>query len=250
MVLTSLLASVARSQDATETASLPATSPLIFSDQFNTGKLDTSKWLASNGPAPGSISGVNAGSFIPSHVDLSLGLLRLSLTQQQGSSGVVSVGGELQSRKTFGYGTYEWVMRASSTSPTPAGAGAGVSGQVSGAFNFVSNSKTEIDFEVEGQHPNTLWMTNWSGLTAKQYTSLPLMAPDAHFHHYKFVWMPGIIDFYLDGKFVSRHTAHIPSAPAYIMINHWGTNSTQWGGLATIGVTRYLYVSSFKYTGP
>ena len=53
---------------------------------------------------------------------------------------------------------------------------------------------------------------------------------------------------YIDGKLVSTHTSNIPSAPAYIMINHWGTNSTGWGGQATIGVQRYLYVSSFTYT--
>src|SRR5438046_10477571 len=86
------------------------------SDRFSTGSLDTSKWLASNEPAPGNISGVNYGSFVPSNVDLSKGMLCLKLQQQQGNSGVMSVGGQLQSLTTYGYGTYEWVMRASSTS--------------------------------------------------------------------------------------------------------------------------------------
>jgi len=122
-----------------------------FSDRFSTGSLDTSKWLASNEPAPGNISGVNYGSFIPSNVDLSKGMLCLKLQQQQGTSGVMSVGGQLQSLTTYGYGTYEWVMRVSSTSATPTGAGSVVSGQISSGFSFVNNSQTEIDFEVEGQ---------------------------------------------------------------------------------------------------
>lgn len=219
-----------------------------FSDTFDAGVLDPSKWLASNGFAPGSISGVNYGSFVPANVDLSKGMLCLKLQQTQGSSGVLSVGGELQSLTTYGYGTYEWVMRASSTSSAPTGAGTAVSGQVSAGFSFVNNSETEIDFEIEGQNPDTVWMTNWISTTQKQYSSVFLASPDANFHHYKFVWVPGQIDYYIDGKLISTHTLNIPSTPAYIMINHWGTNSTGWGGLATIGVERYLYVSSFTYT--
>lgn len=219
-----------------------------FSDSFSTGVLDPSKWLASNGFAPGSISGVNYGSFVPTNVDLSKGMLCLKLQQQQGSSGVLSVGGEIQSLTTYGYGTYEWVMRASSTSATPAGAGSVVSGQISAGFSFVNNSQTEIDFEIEGQNPNTVWMTNWISTSQKQYSSVFLASPDANFHHYNFVWVPGRIDYYIDGKLVSTHTSNVPSSPAYILINHWGTNSTGWGGLATLNVERYLYVSSFTYT--
>jgi endo-1,3-1,4-beta-glycanase ExoK len=219
-----------------------------FSDNFNTGSLDTSKWLATNEPAPGNISGVNSGSFVSSNVDLSQGMLRLALTQQQGSSGVISVGGQLQSRNTYGYGTYEWVMRASSTSSTPNGGGSVVSGQISSGFIFINNSQTEIDFEIEGQNPTTVWMTNWISTSQKQYSNAFLSSPDQGFHHYKFVWTPGRIDFYLDGGLVSTHTSNVPSAPAYIMMNHWGTNSTGWGGRATVGVQRYLYISSLIYT--
>jgi len=219
-----------------------------FSDTFSSGALDPSKWLASNGFAPGSISGVNYGSFAPSNVDLSKGMLCLKLQQQQGSSGVLSAGGEIQSLTTYGYGTYDWVMRASSTSSTPTGSGTVVSGQISAGFSFVNNSQTEIDFEIEGQNPDTVWMTNWLSTTQKQYSSVFLASPDANFHHYKFIWAPGQIDYYLDGKLVSTHTSNVPSTPAYVMINHWGTNSTGWGGLATLNVERYLYVSSFTYT--
>lgn len=219
-----------------------------FSDSFSTGSLDPSKWLASNGSAPGSISGVNYGSFEPSNVDLSKGMLCLKLQQQPSSTGVLSVGAEIQSITTYGYGTYEWVMRASSTSQTPTGVGTVVSGQISAGFSFVNNSETEIDFEIEGQNPDTIWMTNWISTTQKQYSSVFLASPDVNFHHYKFIWQPGQIAFYIDGALVSTHTSNVPSTAAYIMINHWGTNSTGWGGLATTGVERYLYASSFTYT--
>ena len=219
-----------------------------FSDSFSGGVLDRSKWLASDEPAPGRISGVNQGSFIPSNVDLSKGMLCLKLQQQQGSSGVISIGGQIQSVETFGYGTYEWTMRASSTSATPNGPGSVVSGQISSGFIFVNNSQTEIDFEIEGQHSDTLWMTNWLTTSQKQYSSVFVAAPDQSFHRYRFVWAPGKIDFYTDDVLVSTHTSNIPSAPAYIMVNHWGTNSSGWGGPATVGIERYLYISNFVYT--
>lgn len=225
----------------------PAPAP-TFSDQFNTGQLDTSKWIVSNWGAPGSIPGVNQGTFTPTNVDLSQGVLRLKLEQQEGTNGVISTGAELQSSQAFGFGTYEWIIRTSSTSATPYGDGRAVSGQISSGFTFIDASTTEIDFEIEGQKPSTVWMTNWSGTALKQASNSSLQTPEAGFHKYKLVWSPTEIDFYIDDVLVSTHTENIPQVPAYVMINHWGTNSTGWGGLATVGVTRYMYVSSFTYT--
>jgi endo-1,3-1,4-beta-glycanase ExoK len=213
-----------------------------FEDDFNTGVLNTNVWIVSNWNAPG------GGVFRPANIDLSQGLLRIMVTQTENSDdSIFSVGGEIQTKATFGYGTYEWTMRMSSTSPTKDGYGQVTSGQVSSGFTFINNSQTEIDWEVEGQYPNRIEMTNWKGLHAQQYTSSFLQSPEAGFHTYTFVWSPGKIVFYIDGKQVSTHTSNIPSDPAYVMINHWGTNSTSFGGLATPGVERYIYVSSFKF---
>src|ERR1700722_1060535 len=219
----------------------PATKP-NFEEHFNTGVLNTRVWLVSDWRAPG------GGVFRPENIDLSQGLLRISLTQTENSDGSVSsVGGEIQTKATFGYGTYEWTMRMSSTSPTKDGYGQVTSGQVSSGFTFINNSETEIDWEVEGQYPNRIEMTNWKGLHAQQYTSSFLQSPEAGFHKYAFVWSPGKIVFYIDGKQVSTHTLNIPSAAAYVMINHWGTNSARFGGIATPGVERYIFVSGFKF---
>ena len=46
---------------------------------------------------------------------------------------------------------------------------------------------------------------------------------------------------------VSTHTGVVPQTPAFAMINHWGTNSTGWGGLATTNITRYMFVRSFSF---
>ena len=91
-------------------------------------------------------------------------------------------------------------------------------------------------------------MTNYSTVSQSQSTSTPVSGADGGFHEYKFVWNPGKIEFYVDGSLVSTHTEHIPSAPAAVMVNLWGTNSTSFGGVATADATTYLYVSSFSYT--
>jgi hypothetical protein len=227
------------------TAPGPPSAPAgaTFFDNFSSGSLDTSKWIPSNWGAPG------GGTFVPSYLDFSSGMLRVKVTQTSSGGGVASVGGELQSTKAFGFGTYEWVMRASSTSSTPTGSGVAVSGQISSGFIFVNNSQTEIDTpEIEGQNPGTLWWTSWTSTTTKQYTSTQApFAPEQGFHSYKCVWTKGSIQFYVDNVLVSTHTGVVPTTPAYAMINHWGTNSRGWGGLATTNITRYMFVRSFSF---
>jgi beta-glucanase (GH16 family) len=220
-----------------------------FNDTFSGGTLDATKWFIDTGSAPGNIAGVNIGTLSAEHVDLSTGTLRLKLTQSISGALATSTGAEIRSKQLFGYGTYAWVARAASTSPTPRGAGSAVSGTVTDVFNFINDSQTEIDFEYQGQSPSTLEMTNYSTVSHSQSTSTPAPGADSSFHEYKFVWSAGKIEFYLDGTLVSTHTEHIPSAPAAVLINLWGTNSPSFGGVATAG-TSYLYVSSFSYTAP
>ncbi len=219
-----------------------------FRDTFSGGTLDQTKWFIDTGQAPGNIAGVNHGTLSAEHVDLSTGMLRLKLTQNVADGLATSTGAEIRSKELFGYGTYVWVARAASTSATPRGAGSAVSGTVFDVFNFINDSETEIDFEYQGQSPATLEMTNYSTVSHSQSTSTPVPGADGSFHEYKFVWSAARIEFYVDGTLVSTHTEHIPSAPAAVLINLWGTNAASFGGPATHGATSYLYVSSFSYT--
>ena len=218
-----------------------------FRETFSGGTLDKTKWFIDTGRAPGNIAGVNSGTLSAEHVDLSTGMLRLKLTQSVSGTLATSTGAEIRSKQLFGYGAYVWVARAASTSDTPHGAGSAVSGTVTDVFNFINDSETEIDFEYQGQSPSTLEMTNYSMVSHSQSTSTPVAGADRGFHEYKFVWSPGKIEFYVDGKLVSTHAEHIPSVPAAVLLNLWGTNSTSFGGVATAGATSYLYVSSFSY---
>jgi len=228
-------------------ASEPANGP-TFSDTFSGKTLDPNKWFVDTGQAPGNIAGVNKGKLSAEHVDLSTGMLRLTLTQSVAGALATSVGAEIRSKELFGFGTYVWMARAASTAATPTAPGSAASGSVTDVFNFINDSESEIDFEYQGQTPSTLEMTNYSTVSRSQSTSTPVPNADSNFHEYKFVWGAARIDFYLDGNLVSTHTEHIPSAPAAVLINLWGTNSKSFGGIATDGVTRYLYVQSFAFT--
>jgi len=130
------------------------------------------------------------------------------------------------------------------------------SGQISSTFiiDYVGGSSvTEIDApEIEGlsaRSNNIEWDIWKNGVSTVPSPEFNVLAnPEAAFHIYKFVWQPASITFYIDGTLVSTGTSGIPSAPAVIDINFYGTNSSGWGGNATVGVTRFMYVNSVSFT--
>ncbi|OFW09404.1 MAG: hypothetical protein A3G20_06175 [Acidobacteria bacterium RIFCSPLOWO2_12_FULL_59_11] len=234
--------------------------PSGWRDDFTGSTVDDSRWVNASGQAPGYIPWNHIGYYDPTHVRVQNGYLVISLTQDygfvDGLLGVISNGGLIYTKETYGYGTYEWRMRMSSTAVTPEEPGSPVSGSVSAGFNYVNNSQTEIDFELGGHLPGWLYMTNWRNTnprrdpTDSQETYTAASVPDisSKFHTYKFVWEKGKITFYMDDGFQTSHVTDIPSAPAYFMINHWGTNNPWWGGLATVGPSRYFYIDWVQYT--
>ncbi len=236
---------------------------------FTGTSLNTHFWVIANGRAPGYIPCDHIGYFVPSHVQMGGGYLTLVLTQSVGTvdtcTGIISDGAEIYTRKTYGYGTYQWTMRMSSTATTPTSSGTAVSGSVSAGFIYVDNSETEIDFEFPGYEEyvptgddpsDTLYMVNWlnpspsSAPTDSEetYSTVSGLSVAVGFHTYKFVWQPGEIQYYVDGTLEATHTTNVPSAPAHFMMNHWGTDNVNWGGVATANVTRYFYIQSASYT--
>jgi beta-glucanase (GH16 family) len=214
-----------------------------FSDNFSATALNTTNWIVSNWGAPG------GGSFKPEMVVMSNGMLCLKMKQSNINGTVTSVGSEIQYSKLCGYGTYEWTMRGSSTASAPNTVGSSISGSITGLFNYVSNSETEIDFEIEGNRPNYIQMTTWHTTSGKEnncyYYETPL---HIGFHNYKYIWSPGKVEYYVDGKLLATHIKNVPSTPAYPIINHWGSVDPNWGGIGTPDVVRYMWVSNFKFT--
>jgi len=184
----------------------------------------------------------------------------LKLTQERRGGSVISRGGEISTQQTYHYGTYEWRVRFTSTAISPLSSeGSNVSGNVGAGFIYVNNSETEIDFEVQGQYPDQLGMSSWLNPDTSQDPTWPddlehssVVTPglSAEFRTYKFVWGQDSIEYYMDGVLLLTHTTHVPSVPAYFMVNHWGTNSSNFGGAATIGVDRYLFIDWVRYTEP
>jgi len=223
---------------------VPVPSPAPAGATFVEIFTNLNAWTVSNWAAFG------GGQFLAANVDVSTGMLRIKLTSNGPGSLAASTGGEVECNTLMGYGRYDAVMRASSTSPTPTGAGVTQSGQISACFNYLDpNSTTEIDGpEIEGQYPTKLEWTNWKTTSAKQATSTVAgFNPQDGFHTYSFIWAAGSITYLVDNVVVSTHTQNIPTAPANFMFNHWPTDSVDFGGVATAGV-RYMFVKSFTFT--
>lgn len=234
-----------------------------WQDDFNGTSLDPGRWVVVSGNAPGYIANNHRGFFQPDRVSVANGYLVLKLTQEYGtvdgnSSGSISRGGAIYSKATYGYGTYEWHMRMSSTATAYNGGGIPVSGSISAGFNYVNDSQTEIDFEFAGNFPNRVYMVNWKNSdpsrdpapTDSTYSIADVTGISDVFHTFKYVWERGRISYYVDGVLKATHTTNVPTAAAYFMINHWGANSPSFGGLATPGVTRCFYVDWVRYTPP
>lgn len=241
-------AAVVYAQKNTPSATAPT-----FTDDFKGGQLDLNKWDIATSPMPNQRPD-NYGVYKAEMVDLSGGLLKLGLTQSRQNGKVVSQGGEIKSKQVFGYGTYTFVMRMSSTSDTPDGPGSAASGSVSAGWNFLPGSETEIDIEFRGDIPGEIRCTNWVNFkptslkTVKKTTTLAPARPAEAFHTYTFVWTPGKVIWYMGGQKIAENTTNVPSKPAQIRFNHWGTDSTGFGGLATPGVSRFFYVKSVQFT--
>jgi beta-glucanase (GH16 family) len=186
---------------------------------------------------------------------------------------ILSAPGLFSSFGLGGYGTYEFCARFASTSPTPDGPGLAVSGGVSSTFLLSQNNPggagyVEIDApEVEGQHQTwaeyDVWYNSDSGGNTEptgpgiasqgagndSYAIVPTLT--SAFHYYGFVWSPTKIDFYIDGRLYGTLAKAISPGTGGdipgIDCNHYGTNSGNWGGSASVGITRYSYIASVKF---
>jgi len=231
-----------------------------FYDHFDGGSLDATKWMIENRPANGTFQG-HKGFFTRENIDFSTGMLRLKLVQSPTADGIVSYGASIQSKEKFRYGRYEFVMRMASTSATPSSRGNDVSGSVSSAFIFVNNSETELDIECLGDRPGLLHLSNWFNTEPsqhpsggfegfnriRQYEQIPFRGAADDFRAYVIEWTPNRVKWYIDGQQVASHDTHVPEAPAYIKFNLWGTDRKEWGGIATVGIPRYMYIRSVSF---
>jgi beta-glucanase (GH16 family) len=170
--------------------------------------------------------------------------------------GVISTGGMIHTKETFGYGTYEFCARMGSTATSPLATGNSASGSHSALFNYINDSETEIDMEAYGSWPNHIDATTWknpnpsqdvaSADSSETYFQDPGMG--AGFQVYKFVWTPNTITFYVNNQYQATLNNFIGSAPANLFVALFGSDSST--NSASLGVNQYMYVQWIRYTAP
>jgi len=201
----------------------------------------SSRWQISDYAA-----GVGGNVFSPARVDTSQGALGLCLIQDRNGG---NFGAEVQSTDRYSFGVYTWVMRASSTSSTPTGAGTEPSGETSGVFLYAPGSETELDFEQEGSNAFKEFMhfvTYKNGRVVDH--DWVQVGPTIYqtFHTYQLTWLPTSVTYAIDGQVRKTWSKDIPQTPAFIFMNHWGTENPTWGGEPTPGI-RWMWVQSFSF---
>jgi endo-1,3-1,4-beta-glycanase ExoK len=136
--------------------------------------------------------------------------------------------GEVQTRKRFGYGTYEIRMKAA--------AGSGLN---TGFFSFIGEADKqphdEIDFEVLGKDPSKVQLNQFvGGKDVGEEKLVPVAGgADQDFHDYAFVWEKDRIRWYVDGKLMGEATdpAKIPTHASKIFMSLWGSDTLKsWMG--------------------
>ena len=138
---------------------------------------------------------------------------------------------ELQTHKTYGYGTYE--VRANAAAAT---------GMVSAFFTYVGptphmpSPHDEIDFEFLGKDPRAVQL-NYFGSAQGQHEVMAPLGFDASqtMANYAFEWLPASIRWFINGKLVHEAKAEpgkpFPKTPGKIFLSLWGSdNSEAWLG--------------------
>lgn len=149
------------------------------------------------------------------------GYLNLKIDRDYATGGYS--GGEYRTNDTFGYGMYDVSMKAIKND-----------GVVTSFFTYTGPSDgtvwDEIDIEILGKDTTKVqfnYYTNGQG--NHEYVHDLGFDASQGFHQYGFLWQPGKITWYVDGKAVYSATNNIPSTPGKIMLNVWpGTGVDEW----------------------
>lgn len=222
--------------------------PGTWSEQFD--RLNGEQWVVSDGAAFWQRDGLRGGFEAGNARANGRGQLVLTLDVQDCASGSCAQGAEIQSRQRFGFGRYSVRMRAASDSADPRVAGRSRPGNISAAFSFFEDSRTEIDIEVEGHRTRQLNTAAWRGRQAKSFALVPTPQGSdlaATFHTYSWEWLPERLTFSVDGLKVWETRDHVPQDPGYLMLNLWPTQDPHWGGHAQPGKV-YMLIDAVTYT--
>ncbi len=202
------------SLSACSTYKSPKRWTLVFEDDFSS--LSDSIWLISDRYFSNEVV-----RFQPEHVIRHDSTLFLIVNKSENEEERY-YGSEICTRKYFGYGLYEVVMRA-----------APGNGIVSSFFTLKKTSEAgnEIDIEFAGKNPKAIIFNVWDkhGHENPETFNLNFKASE-EYHSYAIEWTPRKIRWYVDGKRKRTIWGHIPEAPHRIFMNIWVTGNNGWAG--------------------
>ncbi|KQV10863.1 1,3-1,4-beta-glycanase [Rhizobium sp. Root1203] len=207
----------------------------------NFDKLDRSIWYVSDGWNNGAHQNC---TWSKDQVRVDGGSLQLSFSEGQ-SKDRKYLCGEIQTKKRYGYGTYEARMKA--------GTGSGLN---SAFFTYIGpadkQQQDEIDFEVLGKNAAQVQVNQYVKAKGGNEKLVSVGSKtDEGFNDYAFVWEPGRLRYYLNGKLVQDVTdpSKIPSSPQKIFFSLWGSDTlTDWMGRFAYTKPTKLEVERVAYT--
>lgn len=212
-----------------------------FMDNFD--ELNTGFWYVSDGWNNGPHQNC---TWSKKQVNVVNGVLEL--TFRDGKAGDRNfVCGEIQTRKRFGYGTYEARIKT-----------ADGSGLNSAFFTYIGPADKqphdEIDFEVLGKNPAKVQINQYiSAKGGNEHLADVPGGADQGFNDYAFVWEKNRIRYYVNGELVHEVTdpAKIPTNAQKIFFSLWGTDTlTDWMGVFSYMEPTKLQVDRVAFTAP
>ncbi len=204
-------------------------------------KLDTSFWFVSDGWNNGPHQNC---TWSKSQVSVAGGLLTLTLDQKETGDRDYACG-EIQTRKRYGYGTYEIRMKAA-TGP----------GLNSAFFSYIGPADKkphdEIDFEVLGRDTSKVQVNQY--VSRKGGNEALVDVPggaDTGFNDYAFVWEKDRLRFFVNGEMAHEVTdsTKLPVNAQKIFVSLWGTDTLKdWmGNFAFSGPAR-MQIEQVSFT--
>ena len=189
-------------------------------DIFNGGK-----WIKSD-------YALGRDRFDPRNVSVGNGKLRLKVP-----AGTLN-GAEIESRETYGYGTFVARMK---TPMAPS--------SITGFYLYRSpDFQAEIDIEAYNDGTGAVdYVTYADGeKTHLESKKLPF-DPRKGFHTYRIDYYPNVVRFYVDGSLVQRYKTGLPEGSMKLLVNTW---FPEWlPGIVPLS-DRYTVVDWIRYTRP
>ncbi|MCA1442706.1 glycoside hydrolase family 16 protein [Ensifer sp. IC4062] len=212
-----------------------------FMDDFDS--LNTGFWFVSDGWNNGAHQNC---TWSKKQVKINNGILELVFEHRKEGERNFACG-EIQTRKRFGYGTYEARIKT-----------ADGSGLNSAFFTYIGPADKkphdEIDFEVLGKNPAKVQVNQYvSAKGGNEYLADVPGGANQGFNDYAFVWEKERIRYYVNGELVHEVTdpAKIPSNAQKIFFSLWGTDTLRdWMGTFSYKEPTTLQVDRVAFTAP